>query len=350
MAVLLFTYFLFFLSLWICPDQVWFFTKITLLITVVTLTILSLRKYKFKKLVRRFFDSVFTVFIVAVLCFILIRILPGTPLAAEELSPEVSNQLTQQYNLDSPIVLQLKDNIVSFFKGEFGSSIVTGRKISYTLSYYLPRSIQLGFIALVFCIALSVLFLLIKVFFIKTNSKLESVFTFIISSQMAMPSFLAAAVLSYLMAYKYSLLPMGLWLGPIHYFLPALCLSIRPASILSQLLIDAVESELSQNYVQSLKAKGVSRTKVIFKHIFPTASLSALGFVGPLASSLLTGSFVIEYMFAIPGVGSLMVDSVLNRDYPVVVIMTIVFCVLLQFFNFISDALSEFLNPQVEAL
>lgn len=350
MWLLLVCYILYFLSLWFLPDHVLLTTKISLFFSVLFFIYFGLKKRRLKQLLRRLVDASFTIVFVALVCFILVRLIPGTPLALDELSPEVQKQLVKTYDLDQPIFIQLKNNVAQLVQGDLGESLVSGRKISYILSYYVPRSLQLGVIALVFCILLSFLFLFIKIFFVKDGSRAEQVYLFVLSSQMAMPSFLVAALLSYILAYNFSLLPMGLWLGPSHYLLPALSLCVRPASILTELLINSVESELGQNYVQALKAKGVSRTRVILKHILPVASLSALGFLGPLASSLLTGSFVIEYMFAIPGAGSLMVDSVLNRDYPVILVMTLLFCILLQFFNFLSDVLSEYLNPQVEAL
>lgn len=350
MWLLLICYIFYFLSLWAFPNHVLLATQISLFFSLLFFVYFGLKKRRLKQLFRRFLDASFTIIFVALVCFVLVRLIPGTPLAQEELSPEVQQQLVKNYSLDQPIFAQLKNNISQIIQGDLGESLVSGRKISYILSFYVPRSLQLGVIALVFCIILSFIFLFIKIFFIKTNSKAEKVYLFVLSSQMAMPSFLVAALLSYILAYKFSLLPMGLWLGPAHYLLPAFSLCVRPASILTELLINSVESELGQHYVQALKAKGVSRPRVILKHIMPVASLSALGFLGPLASSLLTGSFVIEYMFAIPGAGSLMVDSVLNRDYPVILVMTLLFCVLLQFFNFLSDVLSEYLNPQVEAL
>lgn len=350
MWIIFICYFIYFLSLWALPDQVLISTGLSLVATLIFFLYFGFKKHRFKKLLHRAFDAILTIVVVAVICFVLVRLIPGSPLGFDELSPELQEQMLQTYNLNEPLLLQLKENFLSLLRGDLGESLVSGRKISYILSFYVPRSLQLGGIALCFCVFLSFIFLLVKVFFVKPGSKSEKLYLFLLSSQMALPSFLMAALLSYFLAYKFSLLPMGLWLGPSHYLLPALSLCIRPASILTELLINAVENELGQNYVQTLKAKGVSRTRVVLKHILPVASLSALGFLGPLASSLLTGSFVIEYMFAIPGAGSLMVESVLNRDYPVVLVMTLLFCVLLQFFNFLADVLSEILNPQVEAL
>lgn len=350
MFLILVFLFLYFLGLWVFPDSIWLMTKIILVITSIYLLVVAAKKKKFFLLIRRFLDSILTISVIAVFCFILVRLIPGNPFAFEELSPEINQQLNQQYHLDLPVLSQLKQNLLSLLKGDLGHSLVNGRSVSLILSYYLPRSLQLGFISFTFCILLSVFLTSIKVFMIRPNSRAETIFNFFVSSQMAFPSFLAASLLSYMFAYKLSWLPMGLWLGPEHYILPALSLCLRPASILTEFLTNSIEHELGLNYVQALKAKGVGKFSVIFKHIFPTASLSVLGYIGPLASSLLTGSFIVEYMFAIPGVGSLMIESVLNRDYPVVVVMTVVFCIVLQLFNFLSDCFSEFLNPQVEAI
>ena len=171
--------------------------------------------------------------------------------------------------------------------------------------------------------------------------------TFAISG-VSLPSFLVGAIAVYFMSIKWGWLPPALWDGPEYYILPMIVLGVRPAAINARMTRASVLEVINSDYIRTAKSKGLSERVVLFKHVLKNSLIPVLTFSGPLVSGVLTGSFIIELIFAIPGMGKHMIQSVTNRDYPLILGVTLIFSAALVLANLIVDLLYSFFDPRIK--
>jgi oligopeptide transport system permease protein len=171
---------------------------------------------------------------------------------------------------------------------------------------------------------------------------------FMAISGVALPSFIVGPILVYIFAYSLDLLPPALWESPIYYILPVVTLGLRPAAIIARLTRSSVLDVISSDFVRTAKAKGLAQKVVLFKHVLRNSLIPVVTMSGPLVANVLSGSFIIEIIFAVPGMGKHFVQSVTNRDYPLVLGVTLLYAALLVTANLLVDLLYAVIDPRMK--
>lgn len=298
--------------------------------------------------IRRLFEATFAVWVIATLTFGLLRVLPGGPFDSEKaLPPEVLANLEKKYKLNEPLLKQYGDYILGLAQGDLGQSYkYITRDIASIVAESLPNSVQLGIYALIISYLIGIPMGVLAGW--KPGSKLDySCMTFAISG-IALPSFLMAPIFILIFVKQLGWFEPALWQGPTYYVLPMVILGIRPAAVIARLTRASVLEVIHSDYIRTAKAKGLNAKTILFKHVLRNSMIPVLSLSGPLAAAILTGSFVIEQIFAIPGVAKHLVLSVTNRDYPLILGTTLVFSIILVVANLITDLLTAIVDPRVK--
>ena len=297
---------------------------------------------------RRIFEAFFTLWILASGTFLLLRVLPGGPFDSEKaLPPEIKANLERKYHLDKPLLGQYTDYMRDLAHGDLGESYkYLNRGITSIIGESLPNSIQLGIYALIIAYLIGIPMGVIAGW--KANTSLDYGAMFLAVSGIALPSFLVAPIFILIFAKHLNWFEPALWEGPAYYVLPMVILGIRPASVIARLTRASVLEVIHSDYIRTARAKGLSQTQVLFKHVLRNSLIPVLTLSGPLAAGILTGSFVIEQIFAIPGVSKHVILSVSNRDYPLILGTTLLFSVMLVVANLITDLLMAVVDPRVQ--
>lgn len=297
---------------------------------------------------RRLVETVFTILVIATLTFLLMRVLPGGPFDSEKALPaEVLANLEQKYHLNDPLWKQYVDYIGGLLRGDLGMSYkYVSRGITEIIAESIPASIQLGVYALVVAYLLGIPAGVIAGW--KHGTKLDFGSMFVAISGVALPSFLIAPIFILVFAKWLGWFEPALWEGPAYYVMPAVILGIRPASVIARLTRASVLEVIHSDYIRTAKAKGLDSKKILFKHVLRNSLIPVLSFSGPMAAATLTGSFVIEAIFAVPGMAKHLVLSVTNRDYPLVLGATLVFSLMLVLANLITDLMTVVVDPRVK--
>jgi oligopeptide transport system permease protein len=275
--------------------------------------------------------------------FFLLRALPGGPFDKEKkLPPEVKQNIEKKYHLDKPAYMQFAIYVSGILKGDLGPSYkYLQRDVSDIIKDTLPVSLKIGILAYILCIFFGIAIGGIFGF----ARRGEATFEVAASFGLAMPSFVLASLLVLVFSYKMKILPPALFEGWSHYILPVISLSIAPAFYLAKVTKTSVANTITENFVTFSRSKGVTGARLYLQIL--KASLSAvLGISGPLFAFLVTGSFIIETIFAIPGMGRYFVMAVTDRDYPTVMGITIVFTLILVVANIIADAVHILVDPR----
>jgi oligopeptide transport system permease protein len=223
-----------------------------------------------------------------------------------------------------------------------------GRDITSIITETLPNSVQLGVYALIVSYVLGITMGVLAGW--KRGSWLDFSAMFMAISGVSLPSFLMAPIFIMVFSWWLGWLEPALWEGPTYYILPTLVLGTRPAAVIARLTRASVLDVVHSDYIRTAKAKGLDARSILFKHVLRNSLIPVLTLSGPLAAAILTGSFVIEQIFAIPGVAKHLVLSVTNRDYPLILGTTLLFSVLLVVANLVTDLVIAVVDPRVKML
>ncbi len=304
-----------------------------------------------KKLVfyilKRIFLALMTIFLVIMITFFVMHAIPGGPFLSEKSpSPEVTRALEAKYGLDKPAMEQFWTYLKGVVKFDFGPSIKQrGRGVSDIIMEGFAVSAKLGLIASALAIVVGlVLGSLAAVF----HNKFIDKFTMVLSTTfVAMPSFIVATFLLLIFCVKLSLLPAnGSSEGGL--ILPIIALSLYPMSYITRLTRSSMLDVLGQDYIRTARAKGVRPNKVLFKHALRNAITPVITYAGPMIAFIVTGSLVVEKIFAVPGLGKYFVSSIFNRDYTLIMGTTIFLATLVILMMLISDILYKVIDPRIE--
>lgn len=301
-----------------------------------------------KFILRRASTGALVVLVVSTLTFFLLRVLPGGPFDVEKkLPPQIRINIEEKYRLDQPLWKQYAKYLGDLAQGDFGPSYkYVDRTVGDIIQETFPVSLKLGIVALLVSIVSGTTIGVISA--VRSRGILDLFTAFFATALVSVPSFVVGAGLIYFVSVKLGLLPAALWGRPEHIVLPALTLSAGPAAYLARLTRGSM-LEVSQNpFVRTARAKGLSETKVAIKHILRNALIPVVTVLGPISAYLVTGSFVVEHIFAIPGMGRFFVFAVSNRDYPLVMGITVVYTVVLVIANLIVDILYLLLDPRIK--
>jgi oligopeptide transport system permease protein len=303
-----------------------------------------MKKYFFKKLL----ICCLSLFIVMSGTFFLMKAIPGDPFSTEQnINKETLNSLYAHYGLDKPLLYQYFKYLKGFLTFDLGPSLIyEGRTVNQIIKDGLPISMALGFEALFISIFLGVTFGMISA--LKKNKWQDSIITIIAILGISLPSFLFATLLQYFLSMKVHIFPIARCDSFLHTILPAISLAALPTAYISRLMRANMIEVLSKDYIKTAKAKGLSNYQIIVKHAFRNALLPIISYLGSLSAHVLTGSFVIEKIFSIPGIGQWLVSSISARDYPVIIGLTVFFSFVLILIMFVVDVIYKLADPRID--
>lgn len=299
-----------------------------------------------KYVVKRILLAILTVFIISVITFFAMNAIPGGPFNSEKAtSPATIAALNERYNLDKPVPVQYVIYMKKLLQGDLGVSLKNGREIKTIISESFPYSARLGLTAAIVAIIIGIV--LGSTAALMRNRAPDRLIVFFTTLVTAMPSFVLATILLYVFCMKLGWVPV--W-SPTsnNVVLPVISLACYPMAYITRLTKTSMLDALSQDYVRTAKAKGVSQVKVIFKHSLRNALIPVITYVGPMVASILTGSMVVESIFSIPGLGSKFVSSITNRDYTMIMATTIFLAVLMVAANLITDIVYKLVDPRIK--
>ncbi|HKC51134.1 MAG TPA: ABC transporter permease [Myxococcota bacterium] len=295
----------------------------------------------------RLLAGVAVLWVVATATFGLLRFLPGGPFDKERsLPPEIMRNLARRYALDGTLLEQYVDYLARLAHGDLGPSYkYIGRDVADILRDAVPVSLELG--ALAFALAVAGGISLGLAAGARRDSLGDRAVGLAALVGVSAPSFVIGAGLILVFGLGLQWLPAGLWEGPLYAVLPACTLAALPLAYATQLTRAQVVAVMEQDYVRTARALGVPEARVRRRHVLRNALLAVMTYFGPLLATLLTGSFVVERIFAVPGMGRFFVTAVTNRDYPLVLGVTLVYGTLIVLANLAVDLLYAWLDPRI---
>ncbi|MBW2280551.1 MAG: ABC transporter permease [Deltaproteobacteria bacterium] len=295
----------------------------------------------------RLLQAIPVLLVVATVTFALLRLLPGGPFDREKaLPPVILANIEARYHLDEPVARQYARYLAGLVRGDFGPSYkYPGRDVADILRDSFPVSIQLGAAALVLAMLLGVGAGLAAG--MRAGTLQDRAIIGLTLLGISVPSFVLGAALVLGVALRFGWPPAGLWESPAYALLPALTLAAFPTAYIAQLTRTSVIEVAGRDFVRTARAKGVSEARVRWVHVLRNALLAVVTYFGPLLAMLLTGSFVVEQIFAIPGMGRFFVTAVTNRDYPLVMGVTLVYAALIVLSNLAVDLVYGWLDPRI---
>lgn len=287
-------------------------------------------------------------YIIITVTFFLMRLAPGSPFASErDFPPQIEEQLNAKYGLDNPWYIQYKDYVVDSFTFDFGESMkYKGRSTNDIIFESFPISMTLGIEAMLIAIGFGVLFGVIGALY--HNRFPDYLTTTIAVLGISIPSFILAGLMQYFLAYKLGMFPISGWKGFIYSILPALAIAITHIGFIAKLTRSSMLEQRNSEYVKLARAKGLGKWTTVFRHTLRNALLPVVTYLGPLSAGVLTGSFIIEQIFSIPGLGRHFVTSIGNRDYTVIMGTTVFYSIILLLAVFIVDILYSLIDPRIK--
>ncbi|MDX8366766.1 ABC transporter permease [Cytobacillus sp. IB215665] len=301
-----------------------------------------------KYILKRLLFILFSIVIIVSTTFFLMKAAPGGPFTAEkEPPPEILKSLNEYYGLDKPWYEQYFDYLTSVAQWDFGPSFkYKGQSVNDMISDGFPVSFILGMEAIFIALAFGVLFGIISA--LRHNKWQDySVMIFAVLG-ISVPSFIMASVLQYIFAIKFGLFPVARFESFTHSVLPALALASTPLAFIARLTRSSMLDVLQSDYIRTAKAKGLRKNVVVVKHAIRNALMPVVSYLGPLTSGILTGSFVIEKIFGIPGLGMHFVTSISNRDYTTIMGVTVFYSILLLVSILLVDILYGLIDPRIK--
>ncbi len=300
-------------------------------------------------LVKRILSSIVTIFIISTVTFFLMHAVPGGPFAQnEKLGQGVIKQMEAKYGLDRPIMEQYGHYLGNLVQGDLGMSITSkeGKTVNDIIGLKFPLSAGLGGLAILLALILGLFMGSIAA--LRHEKMTDRVVMFISTLGIAVPGFIMGTLLLLLFGVAFRLIPV-LWTGiPINYILPTFTLAFYPACFIARLTRSSLLEVLGQDYIRTARAKGMSRGIVLVKHAMRNAILPVVTYLGPLIAYVLVGSFVVEKIFSVPGLGQFFVESITSRDYPMIMGTTIFLAALIIVMNLIVDILYAVIDPRIK--
>ncbi|SHE73935.1 ABC transporter permease [Caloramator proteoclasticus] len=299
-------------------------------------------------IIKRLVTSVITLFVVLTATFFLMHALPGGPFDNEKpLPPKIKANLEAKYGLNKPLYEQYVMYLKNLSRGDLGPTLkYEGRTVNEMIAYSFPASAKLGAVSIIFSLILGIYLGVVAAL---NQGKWQDRLVMVIATLgVTVPSFVIATLLMYVFSVKLRLLPSSGFAGPKYMILPALALSGYSLSFIARLTRSSLLDVIRQDYIRTAKAKGLSRNVVIYKHALRNALIPVVTYLGPLVAGVLTGSFVIEKIFAIPGLGREFVTSIGNRDFMLIMGTTIFYSTLLVVCNLIVDLLYAVIDPRIK--
>ncbi|WP_257347455.1 ABC transporter permease [Pseudalkalibacillus decolorationis] len=300
-------------------------------------------------IIKRFFTMLVTIWVITTLTFIIMHSIPGDPFAsdADVLPEEVLENMRAKYNLDEPLPVQYLLYLKNLVMLDLGPSIQSEtRDVNTLIADGFPASALLGIQSLVIALIFGLILGIVAA--LNHNGIIDYLSMAFAIIGISIPSFILAPLLIKYFAVDWGLFPVASWGTWLHTVLPSLALATAPLAIVARFMRSSMLEVMNQNYIKTADAKGLSTTGIVIKHGVRNALIPVISFIGPLAAFLLTGTFVIEKIFAIPGIGKYFVDSIFNRDFPVILGTTIFFSTILIITLFLVDISYRIVDPRIK--
>lgn len=301
-----------------------------------------------KYIIKRLIFGIATIFIVSTLTFFLMQQVPGGPFVADKsISKAAQKALEAKYGLDKPVTVQYINYIKNAVKGDFGISIKQrGRDVAKIIATKFPISARVGGISIILSLFFGVP--LGSIAALNRGKILDRLIIMFATLGIAVPSFVVCTILMYILGVNLSFLPTYGLTSWKHFVMPVMALSFYPTAYIARQMRSSMLDVLGQDYMRTAKAKGLSNNVILFKHALRNAILPIITYLGPLVAYTLVGSFVVEKIFTIPGLGGEFVSSVINQDYTVIMGTTIFLATLIIVMNVVVDIAYTLIDPRIK--
>ena len=301
-----------------------------------------------KYIAKRIGLAIVTIWAVATITFFLMNLVPGGPFLSEKaISPQATAALEAKYGLDKPLFQQYLTYIKDALHGDFGDSLKQrGRTVMDIIKMKFPVSARVGGVSVLVSLILGVPLGCIAA--LKRGKFADSLISVVETCGIAVPSFVICTLLLYFFGVKLQILPtMGLTTAK-HYVMPVMALAFYPTAYIMRLMRSSMLDVLGQDYMRTAKAKGLAGGKILFKHALRNAILPVITYVGPLLAYTVTGSFVVEKIFTIPGLGGEFIAAINGRDYTLIMGTTIFLATLIILMNVVVDIVYKLVDPRIK--
>jgi oligopeptide transport system permease protein len=296
----------------------------------------------------RLLQSIPVLFVVATMAFFMVRGVPGGPFDSERsVPPDIKRQIEAYYGLDKPLGRQYLDYMGRLLRGDLGPSYkYSTRTVNEMIAQTFPVSLQLGGLALGFALVFGIAAGVVAA--LRPNSRIDYFASGLSMTGICLPTFVLGPLLVLLLALQLKWFNASGWFEPADRVLPALTLGMAYGAYVARLTRGGMLEVLSQDFIRTARAKGASAARVVFRHALRGGLLPVVSFLGPAAAGILTGSFVIETIFQVPGLGRHFVTSAFNRDFTMVTGIVVFYAALIVLFNLVVDILQVWLNPKLK--
>ncbi|AGX03454.1 MULTISPECIES: ABC transporter permease [Bacillaceae] len=297
---------------------------------------------------KRLIYMIVSLWLIITATFFFMRIAPGNPFTSEkQLPPEIEANLNAHYGLDQPWYVQYGEYLLRIIKWDFGPSFkYKSQTVNDLISEGFPVSLMLGIEAILIAVSIGVVLGVIAA--LKHNKWQDYTAMIVAVMGISVPSFIMATFLQYFLAIKLGVFPVARWESFMHTILPALALAASPMAFIARLTRSSMLEVLSNDYIKTAKSKGLSQGVITIKHTIRNAMLPVVSYMGPLSAGIITGSFVIEKIFGIPGLGSHFVLSIGNRDYTVIMGVTVFYSIILLVSILLVDIAYGLIDPRIK--
>ena len=295
----------------------------------------------------RVVSTIITLFIVLTATFFLMFLVPGGPFLSERSTAQLVEIMNKKYGLDKPVIVQYENYLKNALQGDLGVSLKRkGYSIVEILAEKFPVSARLGSVAIVIALFIGIPAGVLAAY--KRNTILDRIIMVICTLGYSLPSFIVSVSLLYIFGWYLKLLPTIGLDKPANYIMPVFALSLSPICYITRLMRSSILDIQGQDYLKTARAKGLPEQIVLFKHALKNAVIPVITYLGPMITGVLTGSFVIEKIFSVPGLGKFFIDSITGRDYPMIMGTTIFFAAVLIMANLLVDVLYKVIDPRIK--
>jgi len=299
-----------------------------------------------KYILNRVLVAILTMFVLATATFFLLRIIPGDPFAGPKVIPEIKERLRIHYGLDKPLVEQYFIYMGNILRGDFGYSLAKrGHRVNDVIKDAFPQSLDLGIRAMIMSIIFGIFFGIIAA--LNRGKPLDYLTVILVLIGISVPSFVVAALLQYFFGVYLKILPVARYDTFWHTLMPAFALSLGTMAVLARYMRASMLEVMTADYIKTARAKGLRNTQIVIRHQIRNALFPILTILGPAIAMVLTGSFIIESIFAIPGLGRHYVLALQNLDYTLVMGLTLFFGFFLIVMNLLVDFTYGIIDPRV---
>lgn len=300
-----------------------------------------------KFILKRVFAALVTLFVVATLTFFLMNIIPGGPFATERATAKQIEALEEKYGLNRPLFEQYLQYMGRLVRFDLGDSFKRmGFSVNTIIAEKFPISASVGLVAIATAVIIGIPSGILAAF--RRNKLTDRIIMFLTTLGIAVPNFVMASVMLVFFGVYWKWLPILGLSSWKHYIMPSLALAFYPMCFIARLMRSSMLDVLNQDYIKTARAKGLGNNKVLYKHALRNAIIPVVTYLGPLAAAVLTGGFVIEKVFTVAGLGKFFVESINNRDYPLIMGVTVFYSALLILMNLIVDLMYGVIDPQIK--